>query len=111
MKNRRRIAGTSLIEVLTVIVVFLVGILAVIQIFPNGLRIVRDTKNNSTAASLAAAEIQRVGGRVDSLPEMIVPVVFGGTGGYTAINVQVDPNELTIPLDGGIGKINDQGNV
>ena len=109
MNKRRRIAGTSLIEVLTVIVVFLVGILAVIQIFPNGLRIVRDTKNNLSASALAAAEGQRVASRGASLPEMIVPVVFGGPSGYTALNVQRDPEDLTTPLDGGVGKISASG--
>lgn len=107
MKQRRRLAGTSLIEILTVIVVFLVGILAVIQIFPNGFRIVRDTKNSTTASALAAAESARVSSRASSLPDMIAPVVLGGPTGYTALNVQHDPDDLSVPANG----IDSSGNV
>ena len=109
MNKRRRTAGTSLIEVLTVIVVFLVGILAIIQIFPNGFRIVRDTKNSTTAAALAAAEGARVSSRASSLPDMIAPVVLGGPTGYTALNVQHDPDELGVPS--GVAQIDSNGNL
>lgn len=111
MNKRRRTAGTSLIEVLTVIVVFLVGILAVIQIFPNGFRIVRDTKNSTTASALAAAESARVASRATGLPEMIAPVALGGPSGYTALNVQHDPEDLAIPTEGGTGRIDSAGYV
>lgn len=111
MKNRRLHAGTSLIEVLTVIVVFMVGILAVIQIFPNGLRIIRETKNNSTAIALAKSEAERVSSRAANLPELIVPVVFGGSSGFTGINIHVNPDDLTVPLDSGVGKVDSNGNV
>ena len=41
----RRRAGTSLIEVLVVIVVFMVGILAIAQIFPGGFKILAKTRD------------------------------------------------------------------
>ena len=51
-RNRHRL-GTTLVEVLVVIVVFLVGILAVIQIFPKGYQILLLTRGKSVSQALA----------------------------------------------------------
>lgn len=67
-------AGTTLIEVLVVIVVLMIGILAVVQIFPGGLRILTLNRNAVIATALARSEAQRVVGRSSQLPEAIVPV-------------------------------------
>lgn len=74
MRTRR--AGTSLIELLVVIVVFLVGILAMLQIFPGGLRILQNTRNMSVARQLASAEMERVVSRALYLPDAIVGVQY-----------------------------------
>jgi len=74
MRTRR--AGTSLIELLVVIVVFLVGILAILQIFPGGLRILQNTRDQSTARQLSRAEMERLLALSHSLPEAIVGVQY-----------------------------------
>jgi hypothetical protein len=68
----RRIRGTTLMEVLVVIVIFLVGILAIVQIFPRGFQILITTRNNAMASALARAEVERLKSRPDQLPDMIV---------------------------------------
>ncbi len=70
-------------EVLVVIVIFLVGILAIVQIFPRGFQILMTTRNNSVASSLARDEIERLKSVPDQLPEMILPVYLDN-GVYVA---------------------------
>jgi hypothetical protein len=84
----RRLAGTSLIEVLVVIVVFLVGILAVIQIYPGGFKILSNTRSLSIANSLAHDLGERMKGREDQLPDAILPVgiPLTATGGFGALD-------------------------
>lgn len=88
--------GTSLIELLVVIVVLLTGILAVIQIFPGGLRLLTTTRNNSVATQLARTEVERLKARPDQLPEQIVPVRYVNTGSGFRIEIESDrrTNEL-----------------
>ncbi len=64
--------GTSLIELLVVIVVFLIGILAVVQIFPRGLGILRQSRDATMANQLARTEMERLKGLSEQLPEAIV---------------------------------------
>lgn len=109
---RRFERGTSLIEVLTVIVVFLVGILVLMQAFPSGLALLRTTRSNTLATSLARAEMQRLQGSGESLPEMILSVVFraGGTlielnPGRPSRDIMPEADQLTggeLTMDGNI---------
>jgi hypothetical protein len=69
-----------LIEVLVVIVVFLVGILAVVQVFPGGFRLLNRTRDAAMATQLARAEAERLKGRAEQLPEMILAVRYEWTG-------------------------------
>lgn len=75
-------AGTSLVELLVVIVVFLIGILAIVQIFPGGIHILAATKNETVANQLAHTEMDRVRSFENSLPEQVVPIFYtiDGTG-------------------------------
>ena len=41
--------GTTLLEVLVVIVIFLLGILAIVQIFPYGFKILMSSRNSSVS--------------------------------------------------------------
>lgn len=75
-KRRTSLAGTTLVEVLVVIVVLLIGILAVIQIFPGGLRILALNRSETIAIKLAQDEAERVAGRNDQLPDEIIPVTY-----------------------------------
>lgn len=52
-----------------VIVVFAVGILAVVQIFPRGFQVLLQTRDRSQATEIARAEIERIKSRPDQLPE------------------------------------------
>ncbi len=81
--SRRR--GTSLVELLVVIVVFLIGILAVAQIFPGGFRILAGTRARSLASTLATAQTQRLTARPDLLPEAILPVRTEYVGGTRVV--------------------------
>jgi len=111
--NRR--TGTTLIEILVVIVVFLVGILAIVQIFPPGLNLLRISANNTVAAQFAATEAGRILSRSGQLPEMIVPVTYRATG--TGNNILIDTSrnlsDLMPPKDPGNlpGQIDANGNV
>jgi len=87
--RRNLLAGTSLVEVLVVIVVLLVGILAVVQIFPSGLRILALNRSATIATKLAQGEAERVTGRSDQLAEMILPLKYVFT---TKVEPQEDKN-------------------
>ncbi len=76
MNRSRRTAGTSLVEILVVIVVFLIGILAIVQIFPGGFRLLGLTRSQSQATQLARKEIERLKSRADQLPDRIVPIRY-----------------------------------
>ncbi len=80
MRNRR--SGTTLVELLVVIVIFMVGILAILQVFPGGLRILQETRGMQQARALARAQVEMTNSRSDILAEMILPVhyTFVGSG-------------------------------
>lgn len=102
-----------MIELLVVIVVFLVGILAIVQVFPPGLGILRTAAFNTSANQLGTAEMQRIQGRSNQLAEMIVPVRYVNTAG--GVRVQIDSSRLTsdlMPSPGTTGgKVDQSGNV
>src|SRR5471030_2274065 len=74
----RRTLGTTLIEILVVIVVFLVGILAVIQIFPKGFKLLLLNRSKMTAQALAREYVEMMKSRSDQLPEQIVSAYYDG---------------------------------
>ncbi|MCE9559390.1 MAG: hypothetical protein K8R88_10600 [Armatimonadetes bacterium] len=92
--NKR--SGTTIVEILVVIVVFLVGVLGVAQIFPRGLGILRTTRNNAVSNNLARAEMQRMIGQGEQLAEAILPVTYiaDGAGFATQIDLTRRPNDL-----------------
>lgn len=95
--NQRR--GTTLIEVLVVIVVFAVGILAVMQVFPGGLRIMADQRDRSVAQQLGKSALQREDGKTEGFPEQILAVSLAASGGV----VTMTPNPNQKPDVTGIG--------
>jgi hypothetical protein len=70
--------GTSLIEILVVMVVLLVGIMTVIQMFPTGFRVVRQAESRTIASRLAQQEIERWKNMAANLPDGILPVDASG---------------------------------
>lgn len=111
---RRRDAGTSLIEILVVIVVLLVGILTLFQIFPIGLGVLSENKTRTLVTSMVRSEAQRLQGRPGTLPDVIAPVQMLGAGAFVQLEPGLDPNEFMPPLDdpvNGVGRIDGNGNV
>jgi len=69
-----------LIEVLVVIVVFLIGILAIAQVFPKGFRIIDMNRRASVSSAIAREEIERLKAHPDRIPEEIAPINVDGAG-------------------------------
>ncbi len=67
-----------MVEVLVVIVVFLVGILAIAQIFPRGFRILELNRRSSVASALARDSVERIKSNPEQLPEAILSVTYAG---------------------------------
>jgi type II secretory pathway pseudopilin PulG len=88
-----RVRGTTLIEILVVIVIFLVGILAVAQIFPKGFRILIYGRNESVATQFARDQVERLEEHADQLPAMIVSA-FPDANGNLVIDPTHNPNSL-----------------
>ncbi|MHB1456496.1 MAG: type IV pilus modification PilV family protein [Armatimonadota bacterium] len=66
--------GISLIEVLVAMVIFVAGILYVLQIFPGGFNTVKQSEYQTMANRLAQSELERLKGRIENLPEGIVAI-------------------------------------
>lgn len=100
---RRR--GTTLVEVLVVIVILTVGILAVIQIFPKGFQVLSQTRATSQAAALARSEAERLKNRQDTIPEAILPINFDGTIHF--IDPTISPDDMSPLGDAidGVGRL------
>ncbi|MCO5296465.1 MAG: type II secretion system GspH family protein [Fimbriimonadaceae bacterium] len=90
MIRNRRTAGTTLIEVLVVIVIFLIGILAVVQVFPGGFKVLRATRDQSVATALSRAEIERIKANSAQLPEMVLPVLYTWIAGGVVISADTE---------------------
>jgi type II secretory pathway pseudopilin PulG len=90
-----------MVELLVVIVVFLIGILAIIQIFPKGFQLLIATRNNSVASALERAETARIVSRPDQLPDQILPITY--INGVATVNANYNPSKLTPDLNNSIG--------
>ena len=66
--------GTSLVEILVVMVVLLIGIMTVIQMFPTGFRVVRTAESQTIATRLAQQELERWKSMSANLPVGILPI-------------------------------------
>ncbi len=94
MDRGRRSRGTSLIEILVVIVVLLVGILAVVQIFPRGFRLLVLSRNTTMATALARALGENLVARPDEIPDQILPIRWDATLGQNVLLTDRTPNDL-----------------
>ncbi|MFI5384861.1 MAG: hypothetical protein ACHQ50_01965 [Fimbriimonadales bacterium] len=95
MNSSRRL-GTSLIEILVVMVVLLVGILAIVQVFPGGFRILSTTQKNSIATSLGRSVTEGLKNHADQMPDAITPVIYIWNGSQFVITKDPDryPSDL-----------------
>jgi type II secretory pathway pseudopilin PulG len=75
--NNRK--GTTLVEILVVMLILLVGIMTVIQMFPTGFRVVRAAESQTIATKLAQAEVERWKNMPGNLPDGILPIDSTGT--------------------------------
>ena len=66
--------GTTLVEILVVMVVLLIGIMTVVQMFPTGFRVVRAAESQTIATRLAQQELERWKNMTENLPAGIVAV-------------------------------------
>ena len=71
--------GTSLIEVLVVMLILLIGIMTVIQMFPTGFGVVKAGESRTIATKLAQQELERWKNMSQNLPDGILPTSFDGT--------------------------------
>lgn len=85
-------SGTSLIEVLVTLVIFLVGMVSVIRMFPGGFISLRHDENVTLANRLAQSELERLQGRAGNLPSGILP--WGWDGAAYNILSKLDPEDL-----------------
>lgn len=97
----RKTAGVSLIEILVVIVVFLVGILALVQVFPPGLTALRRTASSLVATALGEHEAERLSGDRYGIPDYISTVEHVQTPSGLGVFVRGDRStrELMAPRD------------
>ncbi|MHB0999320.1 MAG: type IV pilus modification PilV family protein [Armatimonadota bacterium] len=83
--------GTSIIEVLVAMVIFVVGILYVIRMFPGGFSSIKQTENSTVANRLAQSEIERWKSRAENLPSGILPIDPNIPGGLL---LNLDPEDM-----------------
>ena len=91
-------AGTSLVEVLVTLVVFLVGIVSVVRIFPGGFFSMKHTENVAVANRLAQTELERWEGKSANLPGGILAWGESATSGVFTVYTDIDPDNLTEPI-------------
>lgn len=114
MKVQHNHRGTSLLEVLVVLVVFAVGILVFLQIFPVGINVLRENRDRAQVMSLVRSESQRLAGQPESLPNVVAPVQVMGGGAFIQIDSAFDLNLLYPPMNdpiAGTGEIDQDGIV
>lgn len=90
--------GTSLVEVMVVLVVLLIGVFAVIRVFPAGLTFLRTSGNRIIATRFAQAMAEQLKADEANLPDH-VEYGFIETGNPLTI-VGTDPDDLSTRPDG-----------
>lgn len=92
IRSLRDRTGTSLIEVLITLVVFLTGMVYVVRMFPGGFVSLRHDENVTAANRLAQSELERLQGRAINLPTGILPWGWDGTA-YNVLPL-TDPENM-----------------
>lgn len=77
MRRFRHVAserGTSVIEILVVMVILLVGIMSIVRLFPGGFAAVRHAESITFANRMAQAELERLKTFDENIPAGILPI-------------------------------------
>jgi type II secretory pathway pseudopilin PulG len=90
--------GASLVEVLVAILVLAIAILAFIRLYPSGFLALKRSGQSEAATRLAQQELERLKGRQDNLPYMIVPVKYEVINGQTVLVIDptTSPDEMGV---------------
>lgn len=91
--NRRTQRGTSLIEIMIVLVVLLVGIFLAIRIFPIGFGVLRANGNRSIATRMAEQQMNVLRNDASNLPQGVL-FAYPGANGNLVVQTQIDPDNL-----------------
>ncbi|MGQ9696883.1 MAG: hypothetical protein ACUVRO_02670 [Armatimonadota bacterium] len=94
--TQRQDRGTSLVEVLVVMVVLVLGILTAIRMYPLGFSNLRHTENVSVAHRLAQAEVERLKSDQKGLPELIAAVDPSGKPAGSVLDPTVRPDDMSV---------------
>lgn len=93
---QRHDRGTSLVEVLVVMVVLVLGILTAIRIYPLGFSTLRHTESMSVAQRLAQAELERLKASQGGVPDLIAAVDPGAKPAGAVLDPTVRPDDLSV---------------
>lgn len=92
--GRRVRPGTSLVEILVVLVVLVVGIFSLVRLFPPGFGFILYGKNVTQGSTLARSELERLRTAASHLPDGIGPInPYDGTVDYL-----LDPGAELLPF-------------
>lgn len=105
LDNRK---GTTLIEILVVMLILLIGIMIVVQMFPTGFRVVLAAENQTIATKLAQAEIERWKNMPGNLPDGILPLKSGNIGQLDPLNDVLNDEYPGPPFEGFIDSGTDE---
>ena len=86
-------SGTSLIEVLITLGIFVTGMVYVLRMFPSGFLSLRHDENVTVANRLAQSELERLESRAANLPSAICQWGWNGVDHYAAL-WNADPDDM-----------------
>ncbi len=99
----RRLRAFSLLEILVVMVVLLIGILAVVRLFPGGFLAIQRTGEQTTGTQLAEQQLDLLRS-LPVLPDYIVPGLPDSNGGIHEIS-NIRPDDLTEATDQDVSQL------
>lgn len=102
---RRRQAGTSLLEIMVVLVVLLIGVFAVIRIFPVGFGTLRANESRTIAGRLSRQLMEQLKADEDNLPRGVHYSFYDQSTGTRVFNTEEDPDDLR-PVTNAAGRAN-----
>lgn len=90
---------------MVVMVILLIGVFAIIRIFPIGFGTLQANENRGMATRLARAQMEQLKSDEDNLPRGVLYSEFDGSGGRQ-FNTTVDPDDLKDFVDSRSNRVN-----